>query len=348
MKKVIILIVSLLVIGLLSWYTMTLFETKGKSDTELIEFSIADTASVNKVIITDPFSNKIELLREGKTWTDENGDCITQQSAQFILDALKNIEFKGYLADNSHKQFTNLMASQHTKVEIFQDGEWTKTWYIGPPAQDHYGQIMLLETAEEGKSGFPVMMKIKGVNGIIEPRFFADKRKWMCTNIFAVTIDKIKKVEVKFYDEPIRSFTVTKNGNDFAVYQQSRKLQNIDTSMVFRYLQNYKKIHFELANYELNQKQVDSLKRTKPFASLTLSETSGKVSKLRLFRIKTNEPQVNEFGEVVSTDINKFWCELPNGDIVKCQYFVFNPLLLGHIYFPMNMGTLFDQQKTQP
>ena len=31
---------------------------------------------------------------------------------------------------------------------------------------------------------------------------------------------------------------------------------------------------------------------------------------------------------------NNFWCILPNGQLVKCQYFVFNPLLLGHVYFP--------------
>jgi hypothetical protein len=35
--------------------------------------------------------------------------------------------------------------------------------------------------------------------------------------------------------------------------------------------------------------------------------------------------------------MNKFWCELPTGELVKCQYFVFNPLILGHIYFPMDL-----------
>lgn len=344
MKKTIILLISLAIIALLGWYTIGLFENKGKSDTELIEFSVADTASVNQVIITDAFSNKIELVRTETGWTDSEGSCITQENVEFILDAIKNIEFKGYLTEGSQKQFTNLMAAMNTKVEIYQDGDWVKTWYIGPPSQDHYGQIMLLET-EEGKSAFPVMMRIKGMNGIIEPRFYADKRKWMCTNIFAVPIENIRKVDVKFYEDPIRSFTVNKNGNSFSVYQQNRKLPQIDTAMVFRYLQNYKKIHFDLANYELTDKQVDSVKHRMPFATLTLSETSGKVSKLRMFRIKSEEPMTNEFGEVVNIDMNKFWCELPNGQLVKCQYFVFNPLLLGHIYFPMDVSSLMKEQK---
>ena len=339
-KKIILLILSIAVIAGLAYYALNLNKTSGKSISELIEFNVEDTSTVDKIIITDSFGQKMEVIRNGQTWTDVNGGCITQTNVHFILEALKNIEFKGYLPDNSHKQFINLMSAQSTKVEIFQDGDWIKTWFIGPAAQDHYGQIMLLEDSELGKSDIPVMMKIKGLQGIIEPRFFADARKWMCTNIFSLTVDKISKVDVKFYDEPSRSFTVTKNKNKMGVYQQGKKLSQLDTAMVYRYLQNYKKIHFDLPNYELNDKQIDSLKKSQPFATITVNEVSGKSNKLRLFRIKSEFEQRNEFGNTVNVDMNKFWCELPNGQLVKCQYFVFNPLLLGHVYFPMDMSAI--------
>jgi hypothetical protein len=339
-KKIILLILSIAVIAGLAYYALNLKKTSGKSISELIEFNVEDTSTVDKIIITDSFGQKMEVIRNGQTWTDVNGGCITQTNVHFILEALKNIEFKGYLPDNSHKQFINLMSAQSTKVEIFQDGDWIKTWFIGPAAQDHYGQIMLLEDSELGKSDIPVMMKIKGLQGIIEPRFFADARKWMCTNIFSLAVDKISKVDVKFYDEPSRSFTVTKNKNKMGVYQQGKKLSQLDTAMVYRYLQNYKKIHFDLPNYELNDKQIDSLKKSQPFATITVNEVSGKSNKLRLFRIKSEFEQRNEFGNTVNVDMNKFWCELPNGQLVKCQYFVFNPLLLGHVYFPMDMSAI--------
>lgn len=337
MKKIIILLVSLAVLIFLGWYVNSLMKTEGKSDKELIEFNISDTSTVDKIIVTDAFSNKIEIIRSGKVWTDAEGGCITQENANFMLEAFKNIEFKGYLPDNAHKQFTKLMSSQHTKVEIFQNGDWVKTWYMGPPSADHYGQIMLLDSDEFGKSDIPVMMKIKGTQGIIEPRFFADKRKWMCTNIFSVPIDRISSVEVKNLEEPNLSFKVTKKGTKMDVFQQGRKLNNVDTAMIFRYLHTYKKIHYDLANFELSDKQIDSMKHTTPFIVLTLKETTGKTTKLRMFRIKTDDYQVNEFGDVVSVDMNKFWCELPNGEVVKCQYFVFNPLILGHVYFPLTL-----------
>jgi hypothetical protein len=207
---------------------------------------------------------------------------------------------------------------------------------------------MLLDSKEAGKSDIPVMMSIRGVKGIIEPRFFADKRSWKCTNIFAVPLEKIAKVDVKIMTDPRLSFSVTKVGSILSVFQAGKKLENADNSMTFRYLQNYKKIHYDLANFELSKRQVDSVKHTKPFSTISLYETTGKKTHLRLFTLKSNETSKNEYGEVLNIDLNKFWCELPNGELVKCQYFVFDPLLKGHLYFPFDLkgsklGTLLAQ-----
>jgi hypothetical protein len=348
MRKLIVLIAFLILVITLGFYAKSLVENQGKSDTELIEFAVKDTSTVDKIIISDAYSNTIELVRSEKKWTDASGECVTQENVHFILDALKNIEFKAYLAKEAQANFNKKLVTQHTKVEIFQNGEWVKTWYIGPPSQDHYGQIMLLDSKEAGKSDIPVMMSIRGVKGIIEPRFFADKRSWKCTNIFAVPLEKIAKVDVKIMTDPRLSFSVTKVGSILSVFQAGKKLVNADNSMTFRYLQNYKKIHYDLANFELSKRQVDSVKHTKPFSTISLYETTGKKTHLRLFTLKSNETSKNEYGEVLNIDLNKFWCELPNGELVKCQYFVFDPLLKGHLYFPFDLkgsklGTLLAQ-----
>lgn len=332
-KKSIILVIAIVIVGALAFMATNLVRNSGKSDTELLEFSIADTASVDKIIITDAFQNKFEAVRKNGVWVDHQGNCIIQEPLNTMLETFKNVEFKGYVPENSRKTITNRMASSHTKVEIFQNGEWTKTWYVGFSTQDHYGTYMLLETPDE-KSDLPVIMKIKGFNGIIEPRFFADARRWKCTQIFALERDQISHVDVKFYDQPQRSFSVSKNGTDYTVRQQGRLLETVDTNMIIRYLNNYKKIHYEFVNYDLNAKQVDSLKRSKPFCVLTVKEVSGKTSALKMYRLKgSGVKTMNDFGDSVSYDANRFWCVLPNGELVKCQYFVFNPLIMGHIYF---------------
>ena len=353
MKKVIKLILGVGVLAVLIWFVIDLNASKGQSDTELIEFAIKEVETISKVIITDPQGYKFELRKNDATWTDKDGGCINQESAGFVLDALRNIEFKGYLPDGSHENSKAQMATQHIKVEIFQNGEWSKTWYIGPASQDHYGQIMQLDSKKDGKSAYPVIMKIKGVYGIIAPRFFGDPRQWLCSEIFSLELDEISKIEVKNIQEPQRSFSVTKNGADMKVYQQNTLLQNVDTSMIFRYLNSYKKVHFEKPNYELNIVQLDSLKNTTPFAELYVTDITDVKKMVKCFRIIAKEDtEINtEMESIVSyrnSDQDRFWAELPNGQIVKCQYYVFNPLLLGHIFFPMDVTMLKTHDGIKP
>lgn len=332
-RKGIILVIALAILGFLAFMATNLVRNSGKSDTELLEFSIEDTTSVSKIVITDAYMNKFVLQKKDGVWVDKDGNCVTQPPVHTMLETFKNVEFKGYVPENSRKTITNRMASTHTKIEIFQNDEWSKTWYVGFSTQDHYGTYMLLETPDE-KSDLPVIMKIKGFNGIIEPRFFADARRWKCTEIFAIERDEIASVDVKFTDSPARSFTVSKNGTNYAVSHLGKTLPEVDTNMVIRYLNNYKKIHYEFVNYDLKPKQVDSLKRTKPFCVLSLKEVKGKVNTLKMYRLKgSGQANVDDFGDSINYDPDRFWCLLPSGDLVKCQYFVFNPLIMGHIYF---------------
>lgn len=341
MKKIIILLVGIAAIIGLTVLAINVMGSKGSSvETELIDFGIKDIESVDKISLSDDYGQSFTLIKKDGQWTDVDGNCVVKESVEFLLDAFEKIEFKGYLMENSVQHYTDMMTAKHTKVEIFQNGEWTKTWFIGPPAPDHYGQIMLLNSAEYGQSDKPVIMKIKGVHGIIEPRFFADKRKWQCTNIFALSVDAIKSVDLKYNDEPSRSFTVKNDNNKFSVYQEGKLLPEANETMALRYLNNYKKINFDIPNYSFTKEQVDSLKQTVPFCVLTVTDKSNTKSRLRLFRIPSEEGNTNEFGVVVNHDMNRFWCELPDGQLVKCQYFHFNPILLGHIYFPMDLSKI--------
>lgn len=347
MKKIITLILAVGVIAGLGYYVIQLNANKGKSDSELIEFAVKNTDNVDKIVINDAFGRTYEIVRGEEGWTDKDGGCIQQTSAEFILEAFRTIEFKGYLPETSHAKYNKLMASQHTKVDIYENGEWIKSWFMGPSAPDHHGQIMLLDSKEYGKSDNPVIMKLKGVNGIIEPRFFADPKKWYCTNIFAVQAHRIKEIDLKFNDEPERSFTVKKDGFNMSVFQQGKPLASVDTTMIFRYLNNYQKIHYDIANYELSPEQIDSMKATTPFCILSLTQTNGSTTKLRCFRIKQSEYTPEGKIEYRDIDKDRFWAELPNGEVVKCQYFVFNPLFLGHIYFPMDISMLDVDENVQ-
>ena len=337
MKKTLVLLSSLLILIGLGIFATRLLSKKGKSDEKIADFNfeIKDTSSIDAITITEPSGQKIALVRNGKKWEPQDGGCVQQHLVTNVLDAAFNIRFKGYVPERAVPNVMKTMATIGTQVDFYSEGDRIKTWYIGTSTPDHYGTYMLVDTEESGKSDLPVIMEIKGVKGIIGPRFFADPRRWSCTEIFHLEIAQIQKVAVQFSEKKQRNFTVTKSGGKFSVTNNGNKLNYIDTNMVFRYLHNYKKIHFDVPNFDLSKKQVDSVKRSQPFCTLTVTKTTGKPMRLRMFRAKseTGNETIDDFGEKVTHDVNRFWCELPNGTLVKCQYFVFNPLIMGHIYF---------------
>ncbi len=347
MKKIIVLVLALGVLLGLFFVVRSLISKSGSSDgakSELFGFAIEDTASVDRIIITNSQMMKMELQRGENGWTDGDGKCIIGENVKHLMHILKNIEFKGYIQESAQKQHIKLLATIATKVDIYQDGDITKTWYIGTATPDHYGQVMLLETAEDGKSDLPVLMKVRGLNGIIEPSFSADPRKWSCTEILGLSIQEIKEIEVKNYDDPGRSFNIYQNNLRFKITQGNGQPVPIpDTNAVLRYMSGFKKVNYEIPNYELDDKGVDSLKASKPFRTLKIVQKSGKTMFLKMYRIKTEENYDAEFGELIDHNINSFWCVLPNGSVVKCQYFVFDPLTRGDIYFPFNQS-LYKKQ----
>ncbi|MNU71250.1 hypothetical protein D3C71_606760 [compost metagenome] len=339
MKRIIIIVLGITLLVGLGILTSRLMSKKGKSDENLaaFNFDIKDTASVDKIIITEPNGMEMTLVKSGNSWADDKGQCVQPVLVSNILDALFNVRFKGYVPENSVKTVINRMSTIGIKVQYFQNGDWSKTWYIGGSTSDHHGTYMLVESAEAGKSDLPVIAEIKGLKGIIEPRFFADQRKWQCSGIFAYQMEDIAEVNVKFTERPDRSFEVRKIKQDYVVKYGGKYLTALDTNMVYRYLLNFKRVNFENPNYELSDKQLDSLTSSKPFCIMNVRTTKGEKTKLKMFRRKSESgPEVDDFGDNSPYDINRFWCELPSGQVVKCQFFTFNPIIMGHIYFNPN------------
>lgn len=337
MKKIIILLLAIGLLTGLGIYTSKLLSEKGSSDEYLaaFNFEIKDTASINKVIITEASGREISLIRQGKSWVKENGDCIQQEMMFNVLDAAYNIRFKGYVPENSMKMVINRITTLGKKVQFFVNGSWSKTWYIGDATPDHHGSFMLVESAEGGKSDLPVIAEIKNLNGIIDPRFVADPLQWQCSQIMAYQMNEISAVTVNYSERAERNFEVRSINNKYYVKFNGKQLTTLDTNMVVRYLQNFKKIHFESGNYELDNRQIDSLKKSTPFCKLTINTFKGEKKLFKLYRAAADNSDLNtdDYGEKVPYDVNRFWCVLPNGDVVKCQYFVFNPLIMGNVYF---------------
>lgn len=341
MKKKIALFVGILVVIALGWYSVTLMKGRGHSDErfEKEQFAIKDTASIDRIIIRESNGMQFEVIRKGKTWVSAKGECIQVLLVNNILDAAYNVRFKGYVQENAKKNVTNRMASIGTTVQFFVNGEWDRTWYVGSSTPDHMGTYMLLESEEFGKSEDPVIAELENMVGIIGPRFFAEPRKWACTQVFNYEISEISSVDVKFPGKSQNNFSVEAKGSGFVVKNNGKPLQGLNDGFVTKYLSSFSQVNYELPNYELTNRQIDSLKASTPFCIMRVKSKMGKNEQLKMYRRKSDdgEEKIGNFGESFGRyDANRFWCLLPSGELVKCQYFVFDKIMRGDIYFGFN------------
>jgi len=332
-KKRIGLVAVVIIVAFLGYLSSDLLSGKGKSDRTLDDFMVEDTASVDKIIISNSFGLSVTVLRGKEGWTTKEGECIQQEPLNNILHTFNKVSVKSFLPQAAIENVKNQIAIDYKKVEIFQKGKWVKTWYIGSSTPDHYGTYVLLETAKDGKSNAPVVLEMKGLRGTIEPRFVADFRSWACTKIYGHSMDEIQQIKLKNFEKPEESFEWTRKGSNFDLTWNGSLQKSYDTLRMVRYMDRFSKVHFESHNYTMTQEQADSMRKTRPYIKFALKEKSGKEIGLTAYRMQTNGVHLDFNGDTLRYDENKMWAFLDDGLLVKIQYYVFDPIFVDGSYF---------------
>jgi hypothetical protein len=335
MKNNIKTIIIFTLIAVLSYasYQMVTGKKASMSNEALSDFAIEDTASVNQIILSDTEGRTLKFVKNNNSWTYEDGSCIQQHLITSMLEAFKHLSVKSPVPVSALDNVNKMLTSHHKKVEIFQNGEWIKTWYIGNSTKDHDGTYMLLKDAEKGKSPEPFIMHLPNVYGVVDARFSTDSLSYLCTQIFAYNPKDIKSVEVEIPQSPELSFKIVNNNDVFSLFNNNQQVSNFDTVKVRQYLVGYKKIHFNAFNRTLSDKEVDSLKQSIPKTIITVTDKNGKINAIKTYLKGTDATQYDLEGNILVYDRDYLWVFTNEGILTKGQYYVFDKLLRDINYF---------------
>lgn len=336
-KRAFILILLLMVLGVLIYFSLNLIENRGQSAATINDYAIKDTAAVDRIKITMSNGFKIDVVRGKGNWTTKDGRCIQQEPIHNMLHTFSNIAIKSFIPEDAVQNIRERISINYRKVEIFQHGEWVKTWYVGSSTPNRYGTYAILETAEHGEYKTPNILEMKGMHGNIVPRFFADYRKWSCTGIFSAPKELIQKITFHNFEDSTKNFKIVRTGKEsFQLFFNHKKVDQYNAVRLDQYLREYKNVHFNMPNYLLNKTQVDSVRNARPYYKISLTTTKGKTTSVITHKIKLNEPDYDILGTPTYYDINNMWAFLDNGKIVKVQYFVFDKLAVGYDFFTLS------------
>ena len=332
MKKLKLPIV-VVVVSVLVYFAYTL-ASQGEgnsrlSDEALSDFAVEDTASIDKLILTDTEGNEgVTLIRDGKTWNTEEGSCVQQHLVHTILTTIKHVAVKSPVPKGGIENVNRNLTTHHRKVEIYVNGEIAKTWYVGQPTQDQYGTYMLLKDPVKGKSPEPFIMYLPNMFGNLETRFITNPLEFECTQVFAYEPKDIKSINVHIPDSTQYNFTINLlNDNLFDLTSNEKKVENFDTAMVRAYVLSYRKIHFEQHNYLIDKKGADSLKATQPWFVIEVTDVAGEKNRVVLYRKKMIYEKYDYDGQLIEFDRDRLWVALNDGRLVVGQFYTFDKLM---------------------
>lgn len=337
-NRVILLITLVLIIIAGILYISTSNTTLRK---KVSDFSIQDTASVVKIFLADKNNNEVTLSRnEDGSWL-VNGKY-TAQSAKIssFLKTLKDLEVRSPVALKARDNVIKRMAVIGKKIEIYQvlpavnifnkiqlfpREKRSKVYYVGDVTQDNQGTFMLMEGSED-----PYVVYIPGFRGFVSTRYSTEKADWRDYTVFRTPINRIRSVKVEFPPQPGESFEIDVLDNQnikLMSLVDNQVVSHYDTIRALNFLTAFEDVRFESLLAHLIEKPfIDSVSASTPKTVITLTDTDGKVNKVKIFNKKGFAPLYSEDGTTMEPlDLDRAYALVNDEeDFVLIQYFVFD------------------------
>lgn len=337
MKNIKTILILLVVAGLGYFvYTQIGGEKSSLSNEALSDFAVKDTASIDRINLSDTEGNAMAFIKQSNVWTLESGECVQQHMIATFLETFKYVSVKSPVPEGAVDNMNKQIMTHHKKIEIYQNGKMSKTWYVGNPTQDHLGTYMLLKDPVKGKSPEPFIMFLPNMHGNLLDRFSTNQLDYVCSEIFTYDPLNIGVIDVVVPDSTELNYKIVAlNENTFELYNNETKVELFDTSRVRSYITAYRKIHFEHHNRTANQTYIDSLKNSTPYYVISVSDKQGDKNRIVAHYKEPGFDRYDFDGNLIKYDQDRLWVFTRHDDLTVCQYHVFDKLLRDINYFKL-------------
>jgi len=358
-NRITIIITAILVViaAVLIWNNRYLSTLEGESS----DFQVWDTASVTKIYLADRRDRESLLERQENGWTLNGTYKAHPKQVQYLLTTLYKIRIKMPVSVASHDNIIKQMASQSTKVEIYQTvprinlfnkirlfyhEKRTKVFYVGDATMDSSGTFMLKEGSEKA-----YIVYIPSFRGFITTRFTANPDDWRDHTIFNKKMADIQSVEVDFNEDPEGSFRIDNIGKH--QYKLTRLIDNqdlpYDTLKVINLMSSFSDLSFEaLFTNTLPQERIDSITSSPFLHYIVVTDKDGNKQDMKTFKKLVLNGVTDMGGNLGDLDHDRMYGLVDNGkDFVLIQNYVFDRVLHDVRYYEAGHPIQFEMGTIQ-
>ena len=298
-------------------YPLNFNKSNSTLKAENSNFAVNDIESVDKIFIADKQNHSVILTKKDGEWRVNDKFYAREDAIKNLLQAINKIRVKRPISRSEHDVQIKRLAVESRKVEVYQNGKLTRTYYVGGTTQDQYGTYMLIEG-----SSVPFIMHIPGFLGFLTPRFFALEDLWRQNFIFKANPKQITYVSVMNSEDNKNNFILSKdnNGNYSIVDYKNQIIQNIDTLQIKRFLTRIKKVSYEAMITHMSQGKRDSLISSRPFCTIVFKSGENNKQVLKTYYVK-NDVHYDDNGDLLLYDPDRAYGSFNKDlDIATVQY----------------------------
>lgn len=213
MGKTLLYLLILCVLGFSVYFFVFRRADDSSYDMKEAGFTVKDTANVGKIFIANNYNESILIEKTGLGWSLNKQYTASPMMVKMILSTL-NKQYALYpVTKNAFDNAVKVLMTDGIKVEVYDNkGAKMKVFYVGGASVNGNGTNMMMEGAKT-----PYIVQEQGFAGVLTPRYNCEVNAWRDKTVFNIRPDDIKDISVRYYENPLNSFTVTHDGNNVTV-----------------------------------------------------------------------------------------------------------------------------------
>jgi hypothetical protein len=292
----------------------------------LRDFAVQDTASVDKIFLADKQNATILLERKDNYWTVNGKYRARKDFIEVLLETIHRVEVAEPVTETKVDHVLRRISTDGIKVEIYQQGKLSKTYYVGGVDQGNTGTYMLLEGSSQ-----PFVTHIPGFAGFLTTRYNTSLYEWRDRVIFRYKVSDIAAVSLEYPDNKFQSFRCERiDNNKFKLFSlpDMQPVPVFDTLAVKSFMSRFKFVGFEAyLDNTIPPHTRDSVLNSEMLCKYIVEDIHGNKQSLKAFPRPNVLDQFDDEGEMYPYDVERLYGFINNDeDMVLLQYYIIDPL----------------------
>ena len=280
-------------------------------------FSVTDTLSIDKIIISDRYNNEIELRRNNNQWIVNDSYSVRNDAIKTLLSTLKNIRIKNLLSNEIEKNIEKQISTLGVGVIIYNNKKKINSFIVGPSTRDHLGTyIYHLKTKKTYSTHIP------GFNGFLSPSFGIQANRieinsWRNPTLIDYKPNFIDSIYSYNFSNSAKSFKLICGKEKNIKNYQNKTIKDINFGNLNLFLNSFNNLNVE--KY-LN----DSLKNnlSNPYKKIIIY-SKNKIDSLEFYTLNSEQDD-----DIKNYNIKRKIAIKNNEDVCLVQDYVFNKVLI--------------------